>query len=472
MFIAKKMTVMSVAVGLGLLHCAVPDQRNGTGDGLAPYTQDKRLEMCFEGRHIWPIEAIGDGPTGLCTPSDMQSRRCWNDAECSAREACLCGVCRLKLCQFSDECSEGQVCAGSPARCTPRCSSDTDCSDLEICQRGACVLSCGDAEDCAYGELCLVGRCAALGCSEGSAVCGAQETCDVQRQATDLTAPSGLMLDEGVVLYLIAQMPDTPAAVWRGTSIDGRRFWLQSTHGLSLDPTALPSRLGVQSDDHGVWIYLPLDNQSKIVRTFSADGQLFGDTQDVLIAADDWEGGQIHSPALVTIDEKVWLFYANDAQSHIGAAVQQADGTWQRVAANPLLSVEEVEATSTLKLWQQLSAITDPWPTMYQNPLGRRELRVYFSAYGRERLGDDLAALARPNFSIGVLRSVLPDAAGFLALRAYTYNPVLARRANLDELEERQPSVLATPEASLMYFSANGRIEMAINDGTRATLEE
>lgn len=470
MNIGYKQTVLALC--LTTLHCDASDQRNGTGDGLAPYKQEQTLEICFEGRQVWPIDEIGDGPTGLCTPVTVPLRRCVDDAECSAREACLCGQCRLKLCQFSDECGRGQVCAGSPSRCTPRCSADTDCSDLEICQQGACVPSCGDAEDCAYGELCLVGRCAALGCNETSAVCSAQESCDLQRQATDLSAPSALLLDHGVALYVIAQMPDGSAIVWHGTSNDGIRFVLQPIESVSLDPTALPSRLGVQQDQYGIWLYFAVDNQTMIVRTFAADEQHFGEPQQVLVAANDWEGGRIHSPALVTIDQQAWLFYTNGAQSQIGAAVEQTDGTWQRVDANPLLSAETVESASSLKLWQQLNAITDPWPVVYQSALGRRELRIYFSANGLERLGDDLSALASPNFSIGVARSELPDPSRTFTLGSYAYNPILARRRNLDELEERQPTVLLTPKGGLMYFSANGRIELAINDGTSANLEQ
>ena len=470
MIIDHKQTVLALCIVA--LHCGDSEQRNGTGDGLAPYKQEQALEMCFDGKQVWPMEAIGEGPTGLCAPVTRESRRCMGDSECGPREACLCGQCRLKLCQFSDECREGQVCAGSPSRCTPRCSADSDCSDLEVCLQGACVPSCGDAEDCAYGELCLVGQCAALGCRETSAVCSAQEICNLQRQAADLTAPSAILLNDGVTLYVIAQMPVGSAAIWRGISHDAIRFVLQPIQGISLDPTALPSRLGVQQDQHGTWLYFAVDNQTKIVRTFAADGQHFGDPQQALAAANDWEGGKIHSPALVTIDSQAWLFYANGAKSQIGAAVEQTDGTWQRVDANPLLSAETVESASSLKLWQQLNAITDPWPIVYQSALGRRELRIYFSANGRERLGDDLSALASSNYSIGVVRSELPDPSRTFTLGSYAYNPILARRRNLDELEERQPTVLLTPKGGLMYFSANGRIELAINDGTSANLEQ
>ncbi len=463
-FPLKKKTVVAIlwVIIAGCQNAA----SSAYGDGIAPYRPAADLEMCLEYQRLWPLDELGEGPTGLCTAVNIQPQTCANDAGCAEREACVCGRCMLQLCKFSSECRDGTVCTGSPLRCSKRCNEDTECGGSEICEQGACIPSCGDARDCAYGELCLVGHCAALGCSGAVSVCGGNETCSLQRQGMNLYAPSVLTLEEQVVLYLRATDSMNAARLFRGISVDGTRFVLDSIEGVELDDSALSSRMGVQSVNDGVWLYYTVAGGHEVQRSFSSDGQHFAHEETVLKATRLWEDNRIHSPTIVNIEGVPWLFYVGGENAGIGAAMQTADGTWQRVDDKPVLTVDNVQEASTLLLWQDITEITDPWPVFYTNTLGRRELRLYFAALGRERLGDSLTSLASSNYSVGLARwNLLTDTDAGVDFQAHPYNPILARRLNLTELDERYPAVLMATAKGLMYFSERGRIFLAINDG-------
>ncbi|MCB9707556.1 MAG: hypothetical protein H6714_02035 [Myxococcales bacterium] len=444
------------------------------GDGIAPYRETSGVELCLDRKQLMPSSELKDGPWGLCTPDVAIPASCRTSRECRSREACLCGQCVLQLCQTSSECGPSQFCAGSPLRCTRRCSGPSDCLEREICQQGACLPSCGNAKDCAYGELCLVGRCIALGCNAGSTVCGVEESCALQRQAADLSSPAAHFFHATTVLYVIVTVPDGAMGVYRGVAPDQTHFSLEPVLGLELDPASAPSRLGLEPTlQDGVWVYHAIRDRTEIVRSWAIDGKHFESEEPVLAALDDWEHGHIYSPAVLNIEGQTWLFYVAGDSAQIGAAVQEEDGGFRRLSNNPVLTAPLIEQHIYQGLWQHLTDVTDPWPVEYQNAFGRHELRLYFAALGQERLGDSFSSLGSRNFSIGMARWTLNTAYGEskFAFHSFPYNPIFARRRNLAELEEREPTVLLTPAGGIMYFSERGRILLAVNSGVQATLD-
>src|SRR5690606_20252549 len=110
-----------------LLACGFlgADGDDGTpiADGLAPFGADQAVVLCVDGARL----ADSPRPPGLCRAEGHEPSLCEADADCSVPEACVCGRCTTKLCDFSTDCPEGTICAGSPRRCLLRCEADDQC---------------------------------------------------------------------------------------------------------------------------------------------------------------------------------------------------------------------------------------------------------------------------------------------------------------------------------------------------------
>jgi len=153
-------------------------------------------EMCWGG---W-CAAVGNGncvadmdcaagevcASGVCEvgcggPGRQMSGCCMSDADCATGEACVANLCEPAPtgCAADADCPTGEVCepegpsCGPAMTCVAGCRGDAECSS-GVCNQPACLTcpcpgycdiapgGCSSNADCAAGQLCAGGSCAAV----------------------------------------------------------------------------------------------------------------------------------------------------------------------------------------------------------------------------------------------------------------------------------------------------------------------
>jgi len=452
---------------LALVACGALEQKERSGqrlaDGVSPYRRAAAVEVCQGSAEI-VATAPPTGEQGVCRPADRSVQGCGRDADCGSREACVCGRCTVRLCEFSRDCPAHLSCAGSaPRRCTTRCSSDGDCERGERCQDGLCTKACAGATECSDGELCLGARCTVIACGPGGATCGAGETCDLERIQGALRAPAAFVAKGRTILYTELQRPDGTALILRAESTDGRHFRAVPEAPV-LEPEVAGMRIGAPApvvEPERIVLYVELDG-TKIGRAVSTDGMTFGPVETVLGPTQAWEAGRVGAPSALRIGSRSLIFYEGGDGAGIGAYVSAAEGSFEPMSDQPLLTSESFENPA---YWASLGAVSAPFAIAVDTALGERELRLFVAGRGRENTAPRSSDGGAPpqNSSIGVAVAPLRDLDSGLTFQVFPYNPVLADLENLVPIAETQPSVIRSAGEWRMYYESDDGLFVATN---------
>jgi hypothetical protein len=448
-----------------LVGCGALEQPERSGhslaDGLSPYRRADAVEVC-QGSAELVRAASTNGEQGVCRPADRTPLGCSRHGDCRSREACVCGRCTVRLCEFSSDCPAHLSCAGSaPRRCTKRCTADRDCDGVEQCQDGLCSRRCNEVSECIDGELCLAGKCRVIACGSGGAACGASESCDLQRVEGRLRAPAALISGGRTVLYVELERSDGTAAILRAESTDGRHFKAVPDAPV-LEPDAGRARIGapaplVESDR--IVLFVELDGV-EIGRAASTDGKSFGAVETALRATQGWEAGRVGAPSALRIGSRSLVFYEGGDGAGIGAYTSTGDNQpLVAISDLPLLTPRSFENAMH---WTSLEGISAPWAIRVDSPLGDPQLRLFVAGRGREDTAPRSSEAGAPpiNTSIGVAVAPLGNA---LALQVFAHNPVLADLKNLVPIGETQPSVVQAGNEWRMYYESDDGLYVATN---------
>jgi hypothetical protein len=448
------------------LHCGALEQPDRTGhelaDGIGPFRHAARVEICF-GTAELVAAAPSSGEQGVCRPAQAAEKACATQAECQSREACVCGRCTAKLCQFSRDCPAGSSCGGSaPRRCVQRCVTAGDCSQGEICLDAVCSASCENAGSCQQGELCLGGRCVVIACGPAGPSCGDGERCDLALEQGQVRAPSVLVHGSRTVLYAGLERSDGTTAILRAESDDGRRFRAVPDVPVLVPATgqtrvAAPAAL---AEPGGVSLFFEVDDARAIHRAFAPDGITFDAATEAIVPAAAWEAGRVGSPGAVRVGGALFLLYEGGDGAGIGAYWDDGSGL-RAVADAPLLTRESLEQN----VWTAIERIGGPSPVVAEGALGNDALRVFFAGRGRELSAPKPAdgGPAPVNGSIAVAAATLASVGPGITLELSRFNPVLAGIENLAPLVEDQPSIVHVGEEWRLYYESDNGLAYATN---------
>jgi hypothetical protein len=429
-------------------------------DGLAPFGPDEAVTLCVEGARI----AQTTRPPGLCRAEGHESAACETDAECVAPEACVCGKCTAKLCDFSSECPEGTVCSGSPRRCLLRCTEDEECGHLGVCESGTCLRACADQAECAVGELCLAARCRAIACGPSGPNCGPGEVCAHQLLAAEASGPSALSDDDGQVVLFVGLVEDgsVESAIYRFVSSDGVAFVAYPAEPVLLPADGAiaftaPSAIRTET---GLRLYYEVDGGDAIALAIdpSGAGASFGPGQTVLVPTEAWEGGRVGSPGAVEIDGEVLLTYEGGDGAGIGFALESGGAVAN--AQTPSLVPADLEDPVR---FSDVTAVGDPFVYIFEGESGRRVLRLYVGAMGIAQPASPGGTFDEANLSIAVAGAMLDGSADTLVLEAHTANPIYGRVQNFSPQDETGPSLIWHGGSYLLYIDTPEGIRVAAN---------
>jgi MYXO-CTERM domain-containing protein len=107
-----------------------------------------------------------DGPTGIWTPYTCRTSTEgeiseWTGSGCHPLQhgwSSACGCSSDTDCASGETCEEG-VCAAGGDELSCGCEDTSDCSAGRICNQGACAIQCGTTSDCPGGLECVSGAC-------------------------------------------------------------------------------------------------------------------------------------------------------------------------------------------------------------------------------------------------------------------------------------------------------------------------
>lgn len=155
----------------------------------------KKEEICINGvcekeSSLTPCSVDTDCPEGgfHCTKGYCLET-CLNDASCPGSQACVKGLCKLKMCRDSGECAPNEGClpaenGHSYCRGALTCTSDSPCPQGLVCNEGVCK-ECLNSSECP-SKNCNLGRCVTCSrfkevppfpCTNGKVTCSPAGTC-------------------------------------------------------------------------------------------------------------------------------------------------------------------------------------------------------------------------------------------------------------------------------------------------------
>lgn len=440
--------------------CGLAPQPDSDGtrvrDGVAPYSDQGSLQFCVGTQRLLPsVER-----EGLCRADAQVPVACDADEDCNSPESCVCGQCMVQFCEATSDCREGLVCAGRPKRCIPRCASDDECGPYGVCNGGACETACWEQADCPTGELCLVGRCAAVGCGPDGPNCFEGETCLVQAGVGAVSGVSAMAASEvsdtqpdaRIVAFAELRTPAVASAIVRFESVDGRRF--VATPGQGVLPPVGASRLtnpAVLRTPEGLYLFAEVDDGASIVRALdvSGAGTLPG-SFETLVTPSGW-ASEVHAPSAAYVNGRVVFAVAGAAGE--GIAVGYLDGSTFGLGASATLTPASFENPERFVGVTTLGA---PDLRIERSAGGRDVLRLYADAFGTALpvgTANGENSLDVPTSSVVYAAAVIPDEGDALPFVIADDNPTFGRVQNFAPLEEYDPSVVQLGHTYLIYFA-------------------
>jgi hypothetical protein len=447
---------------LGCGFLGVGDDLDGTpvADGLAPFGPDEATVLCVEGARVTETTR----PPGLCRAEGQEPTSCDSDSDCELPEACVCGSCTMKLCEFSTECPEGTVCSGSPRRCLLRCESDDECGPLGVCENGTCLRACAAQDECSVGELCLAARCRSIACGPTGPNCGPGELCASQLLRGEATGPSAVLGDAEIVLFAsLSELGSDEAAIYRFVSANGIAFFADPTTPV-LSPSASGAlRFAAPSaifTDDGLRIFYEVDDGAAIETALdsSGTGTSFGGSEVVLTPGEAWEGGRVASPGAMLVDGEILLAYEGGEGEGIGFALSSG-GSFTNATAPSLVPADLEDP----ERFTDVTEVRDPFPYVAVSDSGRRVFRLYVGAMGIARPASTGGTFDQANLSIAAAGAVIDGPIDALVLEAHGANPIYGRVQNFRPQDETGPSLLEYEGRFLLYFDSPEGIRVAEN---------
>ena len=451
--------------------CGLTSQPRSDGrrldDGVTPYSDVGALRFCLGSRRL-----LEDAPReGTCRAEEQTPEACEADADCPSPEACVCGLCRVPFCSSTSDCRTGTVCAGSPRRCIPRCNVDDDCGPYGVCNGGACETACWEASDCPTGELCLVGRCAAIGCGPDGPRCLAGEVCELQSLPGGVASLGAVSVsrgesapgdDEDARVMLLGELstPDTPSALVRFISVDGVRFVGDDSSAIL--PPAGATRISnpaLLRTPSGLVLVAEVDAGARLVRTedTTGNGTGFGPWRDALSPA-GW-ASEVHAPALSLLDGRVILAVAGAEDEGIGLSFE-VDGQFTLSAAPTLVNADYESPDH----FEGVSQLGGPALDVVETSAGRTLVRVYAHARALTLpVGEVGSSLDLPTSSVVFAAGVSEDGALPTAYTAAESNPTFGRVQNFAPLEEWDPEPVPLGAETLLYYLGENGPRVARN---------
>ena len=438
-------------------------------DGVAPFVDRGALQFCVGTERLVAEVAR----QGSCRADAQIPAACETNEDCASPEACVCGLCRVQFCETSADCREGLTCAGSPRRCIARCVEDADCGDYGVCAGGACETACWTQDDCPTGELCLVGRCAAIGCGVDGPRCFEGETCELQATegavlAGDAVAArdvAGTSEGAQVVLFAELRTPSAPSRLMRFESVDGAQFIADAGAGVA--PPAGFTRIGSPSvlvTEAGLVIAVELDGGAAVAIARDTSGAGTGPLDlQVVLTPGDWVSA-IHAPALAEVQGALLLAFAGAGDEGIGLCVETG-GAFALPAA-PTLTAADYERFGRL---ESVSDLGGPELIVAQSAAGRTILGLFAHARGiTQPVGEVDGPLDVPTFSVVYAAGVLEagedgEDASAIAFTVATDNPTFGRVQNFAPLEESDPSVVTVDGLTRLYYTGSDGLRVAEN---------
>jgi len=446
-----------LTTGCGFLENPWTDGRP-LNDGVGPWTDLGSIQTCVGGRRL--LETVVR--EGMCRAEAQIPSACDVDADCPDDESCVCGRCTVRFCEGSDQCRDGQVCGGSPRRCVQRCTADEECGPYGVCNGGACERACWTQDDCPVSELCLVGRCAAVGCGENGPNCFPGEVCELQSVQGSLGGPEALMEGDRIVLFSEVSTAAVPSAIMRFESADGLHF-----DAVPETPVLAPSgtqtrvaRPSVVQTDAGLYLFVELDDGASIGQSLdpSGTGESFPDATVALVPG-TWEGGIVHSPSVALVDGTLVLAYEGGDGLGIGLSVEDAGGAFAPATA-PVLVPGDLDASPR---WEGVTSIGAPDLVFVESSAGRPILRLYVTGFGLVVPAEPGGPLDVPTYSIGYAAAVYDTPTDQPTFDLQAYNPTFARVVNFTPLDESESSVIPYGESWLLYYLGGSSVRVAIN---------
>ncbi len=425
-------------------------------DGVAPYSDQGSLQFCIGTQRLLPnVER-----EGLCRADSQEPAACVEDTDCTSPEACVCGLCMVQFCESTSQCRDGLICAGRPKRCIPRCNTDEECGAYGVCNGGACETACWAQSDCPTGELCLVGRCAAVGCGPDGPNCFDGETCMVQSVQGSVSGVSAVNAEdvsstaEGTRIVVFAELstPATPSAIVRFESEEGRRFVAIS--GEAILPPVGATRIASPSvvrTPEGLFLFAEVDNGASIVRALDASGsgQTPG-TFEVIATPAGW-ASEVHAPSAAYVNGRVIVAVAGASSE--GIAIGYLDGDTFALGSAPTITRGAFEAEGR---FVGVTTLGSPDLRLEESAGGRTFLRLFAEARGTTLpLGTDGEGgpLDVPTSSVVYAVALVEDDSDALTFHIAQDNPTFGRVQNFAPLEEYDPSVVRLGNTYLLYFA-------------------
>lgn len=171
-------------------RCERPDAAGldgGIDDGCSAHDECAVGRACIDRACVPADPCDSDSDCGAgetcdlrdtCVPAGPEAG-CTSDASCAASEVCVEGSCRDRrlTCSSDLDCGLGRGCVDNA--CRPLCSDANPCAEGAICELGRCQPSaeCSDGAECGAGERCIDSRC--LSRCTGAADCGSDEVCEL-----------------------------------------------------------------------------------------------------------------------------------------------------------------------------------------------------------------------------------------------------------------------------------------------------
>lgn len=438
--------------------CGLAPQPESDGvrvrDGVAPYSDQGSLQFCIGTQRLLPTVER----QGLCRADAQVPTTCTADSDCTSPESCVCGQCLVQFCEATSECRDGLVCAGRPKRCIPRCDTDEQCGPYGVCNGGACETACWAQEDCPTGELCLVGRCAAVGCGPDGPNCFDGETCVVQSVQGSVSGVAAVAAEdvssvsEGTRIVVFAELstPATPSAIVRFESVEGRRFVAGMGEAIlpPLGATRIASPAVVRTPD-GLYLFAELDDGASIVRALdpSGSGQTPG-TFEIIATPTGW-ASEVHAPSATFVNDRVILAIGGAADE--GVAVGYLDGATFALGSSATVTPSSFEAEGR---FVGVTTLGSPDLRIEQSAGGRTFLRLFADARGTTLpVGIEGGPLDLPTSSVVYAVALVEDGSDTLTFRIAQDNPTFGRVQNFAPLEEYDPSVVRLDNTYLLYFA-------------------
>ncbi|MCB9657219.1 MAG: hypothetical protein H6726_06155 [Sandaracinaceae bacterium] len=438
--------------------CGLAPQPESDGvrvrDGVAPYADQGSLQFCIGTQRLLPSVSR----EGTCRADEQVPSACETHEDCLTPESCVCGQCMVQFCEATSDCRDGLVCAGRPKRCQPRCDSDEQCGPYGVCNGGACETACWDQSDCPTGELCLVGRCAAVGCGPDGPNCFDGETCLVQAAVGAVTGVSAITADDvsdteastRVVAFAELQTPSAMSSIVRFESADGRRF--VATPGQGILPPGGATRLSnpaVLRTPDGLYLFVEVDGGSSIARALDPSGAGTSVSTFETVATPAGWASELHAPSAAYVNERVVFAVAGAASEGVG--VGYLDGATFTLGATATLTPASFEDPER---FVGVTTLGGPDLRVERSSAGRNILRLYADAYGTALpVGIEGGSLDVPTSSVVFAAAVVPDEGDALPFVIAADNPTFGRVQNFAPLEEYDPSVVRMGNTYLIYFA-------------------